>query len=100
MAHYVYHNVEALSLVENNPFFIIDIIGDPCPSAILTIDPSILSATTIDYEITATTPHTEIFDLTAPKVTSSESSIMCPHPYSSNVVNMDNSLIDATVFTW
>ena len=82
MAHYKYHKAWALITIASNPSFIINIIEDPCLTATLTIDQLILSATIINFEITAIAAYSETLDLTAPKVTSSESSVICPHPYS------------------
>ena len=52
-----------------------------CYDATLTLDSSILSSTTINYEITAVAPHTETFVQTSPQVTSTQSVVTCPDPY-------------------
>ena len=77
--------------------FTVNILSS-CLDAVLTFDPSILSAASIDYEITAIAPHVET--LTAPYVSSSTSEPTCPTTYAFSVMNLDSSPIDTSVFTF
>ena len=90
MVHYVYHKAEA-----DTATFILNIEVDLCSIATLTIDSSILTATIINHEITATVAHTETFNLASPQVTSSESAANCPNPYIISVINQDDSAIES-----
>ena len=73
-------------------------ISNSCTSVALTIAASILSSTTIDYEITDPTTHTETFAQT--DVTASVIAGICPTTYVFTVVNQDDSAIDSSVFTY
>ena len=66
--------------------------------ATFTLANSIMSANSIDYEITSGAQHIETFSQAA--VTSSTAEPTCPTTFAFSVINQDSSAIDTAVFTY
>ena len=88
------HSMDSLGTVATDSFDVT--ILDPCPTATLTIDNTILSALALTYKITLS-PLTETW--TDAKVTSSETDAACP-AYVYSLANQDGTAYDSALITF
>ena len=72
-------------------------IKSPCPDAILTIDPTIVEPTKIDW-IAGSIADVQIFE--DEKVTSSELPEICPYELEFDLINRDGSAVDILIFSF